>query len=175
MPGLNKLFNTLTGKGSNNRDHRGETALFKAVRAGSLREVRRLLAQGADPNIVDATGTTPLHIAAYWGENEMIKALIKAGAATEARDETGATPLHIAALSGGARAHGRTIALLIASGARQDVVDTHGWTPADYMQLWEKNAAAAEKLVAYRGLKKNRPDKTAPKADKTLRPPSASH
>lgn len=152
VPGLSGFFNSLTGKGVNKRDGNGETRLYKAVRQGSVNEVKRLLKSGANPNIANADGLTPLHQAAYWGETEIVEMLLKAGAEVKADNGKGWTPLHSAAISGGRKVRAAIIALLTAAGADEDVKDKHGWTPQDYMLLWEQNAQAAEKLKEFLGL-----------------------
>lgn len=153
MPGLNNIFNTLTGRGIDNRDARGETRLLKAVRQGSSNEVRRLLRGGADPNAADEQGMTPLHIAAYWGETDIVEALLKNGADPNKDNGKGWTPLHAAALSGGLKSRKEIIELLLKAGAKDDRQDPNGWSPRDYMLLWEENAAAAEKLKEYMTMK----------------------
>ena len=47
---------------------------------GSVEEVRRLGASGADVNARDRNGRTPLHVAAFQGNGEKARALIEAGA-----------------------------------------------------------------------------------------------
>jgi len=147
MSGLNNLFNSLTGNGINKRNAEGETKLYRAARSGNAGEVKRLLKDGADPDAADAHGLTALHQAAYWGETEIVEMLIKAGADVNAENKgKGWTPLHSAAVSGGQRSRGEIIKLLCDAGAKEDAKDKHGWTPADYMALWDQNAAAAERL-----------------------------
>lgn len=180
MLGLNDIFNALTGRSVDRRDERGETPLYKAVRSGSLREVKRLLRNGADPEIADEKGMTPLHVAAYWGETDIVEALLKAGASPNADSGSGWTPLHAAAVSGGMRSRGDIIGLLQAAGAVTDRKDKNGWTPQDYMMLWEENAAAAEKLKAYMALQNDagqKNDKAPPKSSESAsqkRPKSPS-
>lgn len=148
--GLNKFFNTISGNGINKRNKLGETKLYRAVRSGSVKEVKRLLRDGADPDIADDHGLTPLHQAAYWGETEIVQLLLKAGADPNAENNgKGWTPLHSAAVSGGMKTRRETIELLVKAGAGMDAKDKHGWTPADYMVLWEENEAAAEKLKKF--------------------------
>jgi len=150
MSGLNNLFNTLTGNGINKRNPDGETRLYKAARSGNVKEVKRLLKDGADPDAADAHGLTPLHLAAYWGETEIVKLLIDAGADVNAQNKgKGWTPLHSAAVSGGMRSRKEIIDMLHDAGAKDSAKDKHGWTPGDYMTLWEQNEAAAEKLKHY--------------------------
>jgi len=155
MLGLNKFFNSISGNGINKRNKLGETKLYRAVRSGSIKEVKKLLRDGADPDIADAHGLTPLHQAAYWGEYEIIDLLLKAGANVNAENNgKGWTPLHSAAVSGGMRSRKEVIELLLGAGAKDAAKDKHGWTPGDYMMLWEENAAAAEKLKQFLAIPK---------------------
>lgn len=139
-------FNRLTHGGKDPRNARGETALYRAVRAGNRSEVRDRLRRGADPNTASENGTTPLHEAAYWGEIDIVRLLLKHGADITRVDDHGWTALHAAAVSGGARTRGAIIALFTAAGARDDVADKQGWSARDYMALWDDNPAAAERL-----------------------------
>lgn len=149
MLGLNNLFNSLTGHGIDKRDKQGETRLYRAVKNGDIRTVKKLLRDGADPNAANNHKLTPLHHAAYWGETEIVEALLKAGADVNIHNGKGWTALHSAAVSGGMKGRRKVIELLRKAGAADDVKDKHGWTPADYMLLWEENAAAAEKLKQF--------------------------
>jgi ankyrin repeat protein len=149
MLGLNRLFNAITGNGIDKRDKDGTTRLYRAVKGGDIRTVKKLLRDGADPNIANKHHLTPLHHAAYWGETEMVEALVKAGADVNLHNGRGWTALHSAAVSGGMKSRRKIIDLLKKAGARDDVKDKQGWTPADYMILWEENAAAAEKLKQF--------------------------
>lgn len=152
MLGLNNLFNALTKNGVDKKDGNGETRLYKAVRQGSVKEVKKLLHDGADPNIPNAEGLTPLHQAAYWGETEIVALLLKAGAKCHADNGSGWTPLHSAAISGGRKIRSAIIELLLGAGAKDDIKDKNGWTPNDYMALWAQNADAAQKLKEFLGL-----------------------
>lgn len=53
----------------------GNTLLHSAVVSGDVREVKRLLAAGADPRIVNREGQTPLRVAALLGHDEIYRAL----------------------------------------------------------------------------------------------------
>lgn len=157
MLGLNGLFNSLTGLGLDKKDGQGETRLYRAVRQGSAREVKKLLRQGADPDITNDQGLTPLHHAAYWGETEIVQLLLEAGAKPDADNGRGWTPLHSAAMSGGYKARKEIIDLLLAAGADQDRQDKHGWTPKEYMMLWAANAEAAAKLQKFMEIENSYP------------------
>jgi ankyrin repeat protein len=54
----------------------GNTLLHSAVVSGDIDEVQRLLAAGADPNIVNRDGKTPVHAAALLGHGQ-IEALLR--------------------------------------------------------------------------------------------------
>lgn len=173
MLGLNKFFNNISGNGINKRNKLGETKLYRAVRSGSIKEVKKLLRDGADPDIADNHGLTPLHHAAYWGETEIAQLLLKAGANVNAENHgKGWTPLHSAAVSGGMKSRRDVIELLIEAGAKGEAKDKHGWTPADYMVLWEENEAAAEKLKQFLQIPKGlAPAKGLPNIPGQKRPP----
>jgi hypothetical protein len=76
------------------------TPLHEFARDGSLGEVERLLADGADPNAGDEAGKTPLHWAAANGHVGTAEALIKGGANPNLRDAAGATPIDLAVAGG---------------------------------------------------------------------------
>lgn len=142
---ITENFNRLTG-GGDHKNKRGESALYRAVRAGNRHEVKSLLRSGADPNLATPAGMTPLHEAAYWGERDIMAMLLDKGGDPTKTDEHGWTPLHAAAVAGGLRTRRAIIELLIAKGADDMALDKHGWSPRDYMSLWDDNPDAAEKL-----------------------------
>jgi ankyrin repeat protein len=170
MLGLNHLFNSLTGHGINKRDRQGETSLFRAVKNGDIRTVKKLLRDGADPNAENNHKLTPLQHAAYWGESEIVELLLKAGADVHHDNGHGWTALHSAAVSGGMKSRKKVIDLLKKAGAKDDVKDKHGWTAADYMLLWAENAVAAEKLKQFLSIPVGL---AAPKTAKPAAPPPA--
>ena len=49
----------------------GNTLLHSAVVSGDVREVRRLLAAGANPRIANREGRTPLHVAVLLGHDDI--------------------------------------------------------------------------------------------------------
>ena len=169
MLGLNNLFNSLTGHGINKRDRNGETQLFRAVKNGDIRTVKKLLRDGANPNAENNHKLTPLQHAAYWGEGAIVEALLRAGADVHHDNGHGWTALHSAAVSGGMKSRKDVIEQLKKAGAKDDVKDKHGWTPKDYMSLWEENAAAAEKLKQFLSI----PVGLAAPRPRTVTPPPA--
>jgi ankyrin repeat protein len=86
--------------------------LIQALMVKDMKEVRRLVASGADVNVRDRNGATPLHFAAC-GMPEMITFLCENGAHPTAKDIQGYSPLHVAYL----RKDVESIRLLAAHGA----------------------------------------------------------
>jgi uncharacterized protein len=90
--------------------------------------LRILLAE--DPGWVLAwsvDGWQPLHLASYFGRVEAVRQLLDLDAPVDdsSRNPLQITPLHAAA-SG---SHAEIVWLLVASGARVDARQSHGWTP----------------------------------------------
>ena len=77
------------------------TALMRAVQNNDVAEVKRLIAQGANVNELDANQDAPLVMAAYEGHTEIVRLLLEAGADVTAVDPSmKATALHAAAYAG---------------------------------------------------------------------------
>lgn len=74
-------------------------SLFDAIKRKDVSAVRALIANGADPRVVNFVGHTPLHTASVSENAEIVKTLIAAGANLEALTVTGETPLSFAILS----------------------------------------------------------------------------
>src|SRR4051794_7880059 len=71
----------------------GDSPVAKAVKAGDLAGVRKLLASRSDVNATSSDGSTALLWAAYNSDAEMARILIAAGARIEAANSYGVTPL----------------------------------------------------------------------------------
>ncbi|HVU18874.1 MAG TPA: ankyrin repeat domain-containing protein [Candidatus Didemnitutus sp.] len=69
-----------------------------AIEAGSIANVKGLIAVGADVNQTDGNMLTPLHIAVARRNMEVIELLLKSGAKTDLRDQHGLTALNFAVL-----------------------------------------------------------------------------
>ena len=85
-------------------DDRGWTPLHIEARKGNLKQVRRLLDEGANVNVralgPKFRGATPLHLASAGGHLKVMNELLERGADIDARTKGGAcgwTPIHYAA------------------------------------------------------------------------------
>ncbi len=74
--------------------------LTAAAARGDVASVRRLLAEGADPDRGDRAGWTALHEAVRAGHEGVLRALLEAGASPDPRSRARGTPLDIAEAAG---------------------------------------------------------------------------
>ena len=122
----------------------GSTALYRAVRAIDLPSVKLLVDGGANPSIALKDGSTPLMAAAGLGAPrggdeevteagdrndpvDVMKLLVEKGADVNAANDAGMTPMHYAVQRG----VDRIIEYLASKGARFDVKNKQGRSPAD--------------------------------------------
>ena len=103
-----------------------ETDLMIAAKSNNLDGVKKLLYDGANPNLKDKNGWTALHHSAYFGTNvEISKLLISYGADCNAIDFIQRTLLHFAAENG----HDKICQLLLQRGADCNALDVDQRTP----------------------------------------------
>jgi len=74
-----------------------DNALIGAVIDGKVDEVKRLVNEGAQVDVVDCDGWTPLHFAAKQGHGVVAEMLLDTGAKVDAAGKDGWQPLHLAA------------------------------------------------------------------------------
>lgn len=108
----------------------GFTPLCMAAAFGHAELVRLLLAAGGDPNRrSESLGqVAPIQSAVFGRSIDAVRALLEAGADATVAQEGGYTALHAAAQHGDEPCVG----LLLEFGARKDVHDVRGKTPADH-------------------------------------------
>lgn len=93
---------------------------------GDEEGVRRLLAEGADPEAKDpATGASVLHYAVMRGNRAIVALLLERGVDVNSRTRTGTTPLHSAVLYN----HYEVAEMLLARGADVNAQSASGATP----------------------------------------------
>ncbi|KAH9520085.1 BRCA1-associated RING domain protein 1 [Bulinus truncatus] len=109
------------------RNAKGETLLQVATIEADLETVRKLLEEGANPNVKDYAGWTPLHEAVNHGNADITELLIKHGASVNAPGLNYDTPLHDAV----SNYHKGCIQLLLANGANTMARNQQGLTPLD--------------------------------------------
>ena len=122
----------------------GSTPLYRAVRAIDLASVKLLVDAGANPSLGLTDGSTPLMAAAGLGAPrggdeevteagdrndpvDVMKVLVEKGANVNAANDAGMTPMHYAVQRG----VDRIIEYLASKGARFDIKNKQGRTPAD--------------------------------------------
>jgi len=112
----------------NFKNHIGQTALTHAIIDGDKRLVRKLLAAGADPDMVDALGQPPIFIAAMHGDQAILKSLLDYGANIHGYASIDkSTALHIAANRG----YVQLVKFLIENGANTRLKTNENFTPLD--------------------------------------------
>ncbi len=106
------------------RDGNGHTALVLACLRCRARNVRAVLAAGADPEATDADGRWPLVVAARL-ERHSVRALLRAGADPNRRDADGRGALHRGLL----HLRPRMVPTLLEGGADPHMADHAGLSP----------------------------------------------
>lgn len=106
----------------------GETALYLAVKAGNIDQIKALLDQGLDINKGNDKGVTPFHIACLLGNTAVINLLAEHQADINKSDQLGVTPLHIACKRGDMQ----LVNFLLNKEAKATIQDKSGSTPLHY-------------------------------------------
>ena len=120
-------------------DHEGGTPFWRAAMSTDVEVMRLLVAAGADPNLTTNAGTTPLMVAAGigWTGNftmnapdsfmDAVRYCVQLGNDVNTINAEGFTALHGAA----SRGDNEMVRYLVGRGARVDVIDEDGNSPAD--------------------------------------------
>ena len=108
--------------------------LSEACAEGRLADVKRLVERGADVDVPRVNG--PLISAVQNNRADVVAYLLERGANIEICNENGSTPLMFSAFYG----HVGLAELLLAAGARRDIVNKHGKSAADYARDQKKIA-----------------------------------
>ena len=131
----------------------GDSPVVKAVKAGDIGAVRKLIAARADVNAASGDGSVPLLWAAYNSDVEMARVLIRAGAKVDAANNYGVTPLLQASSTGDAE----MMDLLMKAGADPRRADPQGETPL--MAASRSGSLSAVRLLLDRGVDVNATDR----------------
>jgi hypothetical protein len=110
---------------------------FRAVAVGDTNEVRRLAAEGADPNMTFA-GSTPLHEASHNGDVPMIQLILDLGADASATD----TDDHWTVLMSAATGDG--------TDATVDLLLQHGADPCAVTSMSDFRGMRASEIATHR-------------------------
>lgn len=106
-----------------------------AAALGDTDDLRRLLADGADPNAVGDQDCTPLHVAAVYGRSDAVELLLESGADPNRLDPHGNGPLwtamHQACLLSCTEGNLTVVRFLLEAGADPDHKNRYGRSPRD--------------------------------------------
>ncbi len=129
----------------------GTLRLCNAVRHHDLKEVSKLLKEGADINDKTLDGDTVLHVACYEGFDDLVEYLLDHFARPNAKDKTGRTPLHIAARRGKLK----ICQMLVERKAKINAEDDLGNTPIrEALDAGHKDVVKLLKAASSQGLMK---------------------
>jgi ankyrin repeat protein len=124
-------------------DQSKDRELIKALRAGDLDHVKRLLDRRGDVNYKDPEGWTALMEAANKGYGHVVTSLLDRGAEVNAKNKHGFTALLCAAYKG----QTEVMKLLLERGADPNTKGYQGWTALVYASI-NGHIAAIELLLA---------------------------
>jgi hypothetical protein len=102
-----------------------DAPLYRAVREGDLAKVRKLLATGADPNVVNSQNWTCLLHACYYGKFDIVCELVHYGANLNVQLPSGWTPIYLSSQNG----HREIVELLARCGADVGKPCSQGFAP----------------------------------------------
>ena len=118
------------------RDEEGQTILHYFAGKGDVKNIKRLLEEGADLGNKDALGQIPLHHATIKGKKEILRLLTNEDT-IQVKDQAGRTPLHLAAQEDNLEA----IQFLISKGAMKTIRDEFVSTPLHEASRWSHHKA----------------------------------
>ena len=120
-------------------------SIVQAGEHGDIEKIKRLLAEGANPNSAIDGGKTALHVAASNGHAEALKILLAAGADVNSANARESTALHYAASNG----HDEALKILLAAGADVNSANVPEMTALHYVA--SKGHAEALKILLAAG------------------------
>ena len=116
--------------------------LHNAIYRNDIKQVAKLIQNGADVNAPGEGTWTPLLIASKSGYVNAVVMLIHNGANVNAGDNAGWRPIHTACL----HEHAEVVQTLITEGADVNVLDKNGWSPL-IAAIWVDNAKIFQMLI----------------------------
>lgn len=134
-----------SGLDVNVKDNSDKTALFYAVKDGSIDNLRKLIDLGANVSETDNSGESLLHAASESNRSdvkEKIELLLDKGLSVNSKDSNGQTPLMEAAYHGNLS----SLETFIEKGAELNLKDSAGKNALD-LAVENKSSSTAEKLI----------------------------
>jgi ankyrin repeat protein len=135
---------------------RADASLCDAASVGDRRRLRKLLAEGVDPNSADEDGTTALMAAASAGQADAVRSLLEGGADPDIQDVSGMTALMNAVIANGELDLGEThpifleiVELLLDHDTDPELEDEDGVTAAEHARSYDADDLS-ELLEGYR-------------------------
>ena len=145
------------------QDSSGRTPLYRAVEKNDFPTIKRLLAQGSNPNQADKNGQTPLHLAASQGHLDTVRALVQRGAFVDAKNASNLSPKKVTL-----RSHHLPVAILLAGISqkrKQSLVPSHHWKTKELLhgdllrhtEQWEEAERVYQDLFTWAKVQKDIP------------------
>lgn len=122
--------------------------IFRAVAMDDVQELKKLIAAGANVNMVGKYGATPLWHAVERGYLDCVRLLLSAGATPDIADRNGVTVLQKAIKEN----RPDCLSELIAAGADVNRCNNNGWQPLWYA-AYKGHAECVQSLLAAPGIK----------------------
>ncbi len=107
------------------KNEAGNTKLHIAIEKNNFTDVKNIIEQGPDINIINKQGSSPVHTAVKFERIEIAKLLLDNGALVDIKDSDGISPLNTAVIF----EQSEMVSLLIEKGADVNSKTKQGWTP----------------------------------------------
>jgi ankyrin repeat protein len=143
------VFRFLLEKGAdpNRATLNGRTPIMAAAGAGSVEEIKLLLAKKAKADIISGSGSTPLMDAASSGNVEAVRLFLDLGVNVNAQTKLKQTALGLAAMQGSED----IVKLLLDRGAKVNVQDQRGYSPLMYAAYAETMPTGIVRMLLAKG------------------------
>lgn len=129
------------------KDHGGKTAFFHACENKKFDVADYLLSKGADIDARDNNGNAVLAIASAHGDLQVVKYLLQKNAQVDSTNHLGQSPLMLVCGNGSDISVAK---MLLAYGAKVDLVDAFGRTMFDFLEIGYKDRPGSVQFIELR-------------------------